>query len=364
MSEGGSARGGDVDRSREQLCLVTGASGFIGGRLVERLMDVGASLRCLVRSSSDTTRLAELGVRTVRGDLTSAPSLARAVEGCDYVLHCGALVSDWATKQEMLATNVQGTRNLLAACAQASVKRIVHVSSTDVYGHPGAARIDESYTPQRFRNWYAQTKLEAEREVRRAQASGTLETVILRPATVYGPGSADVIGEIARAIRAGNMLLVDKGRAIAGLCYIDNLVDVVLLALHEPAAAGQAFNVSDGLGVTWRQFADDLAAGLGCRPVRWSLPLWLASAIGFSLEHGYRVLRQSTGLTTRALLSRQAVQVLGINQDFDARKARQILDWEPRVDYASGLEATLAWLKAESLGHGQATRPRAIRARG
>jgi nucleoside-diphosphate-sugar epimerase len=333
----------------EDLCLVTGATGFIGGRLAERLAQEGYAVRCLTRAASDSSRLEKVDVERAVGDLTSAPTLAPAVEGCRYVLHCGALVSDWATKREIARTNVQGTRNLLEASVQASVERVIHFSTTDVYGHPGVAGVDETHTARRFSNWYAQTKLQAEAEVRRVEATGALEAVLLRPATVYGPGSSDVIGEIARAIRAGNMLLIDKGRAIAGLCYVENLIDAAVLALRHPAAPGRAFNLSDGVDVTWRRLTDDLAEGLGCSKVRWSLPYRLASAIGVSLEHAYRLLRASTGLTLSPLLSRQAVQVLGIDQDFSTRLARETLGWEPRVDYATGLAATLDWLRTEHL---------------
>jgi nucleoside-diphosphate-sugar epimerase len=267
------------------------------------------------------------------------------------VFHCGALVSDWATREEIARTNVEGTRGLLEASADASVQRFIHFSTTDVYGYPDGAAIDEAYTARRFRNWYAQTKLDAEAEVRRVEREHELYAVILRPATVYGPGSADVIGEIARAIRGRNMLLVDRGRAVAGLCYVDNLIDAALLALRHEAAPGHAFNVSDGLGVTWKEFTDGLAEGLGYAKVRWSLPYWMANGIGFSLEHGYRLLRKTAGLNAPPLLSRQAVQVLGNNQDFSNRKAREILGWEPRVDYSGGLEATIAWLRTEYLEH-------------
>jgi nucleoside-diphosphate-sugar epimerase len=161
---------------------------------------------------------------------------------------------------------------------------------------------------------------------------------------VYGPGSKEVVGEIARAIRNGNMFLVDGGRAVAGLCYVDNLVDAAMLALAHEAAPGHAFNVTDGLRITWKQFTDDLAAGLGCSEVRWSLPYRLASGLGFSMEHGYRLLHRITGVTTSPLVSRQAVHVLGKDQSFSNRKARELLGWEPRIDYAAGLAATLAWL--------------------
>jgi len=327
------------------VCLITGATGFIGGRLVERLVADGHAVRCLARESSDTNALEHLHVPIVYGDLTDAPSLVRAVDGCRYVVHCGALVSDWATKNEIIKINVDGTRLLLEACADAAVQRFVHLSTTDVYGYPGGAAIDETYRATRFRNWYAQTKLEAEAEVRRAERERALDTVILRPATVYGPGSAEVIGEIARAIRSRKMLLIDRGRAVAGLCYVDSLIDAVMLALRSEAAVDHAFNICDGLDVTWRQ----LTAGLASPPVRWSIPYPLAAGIGFSLEHGYRLLRRSTGLSLPPLLSRQAVQVLGRSQDFSNRKARETLGWEPRVSYRAGLEATLAWLRASYL---------------
>ncbi len=259
------------------------------------------------------------------------------------MFHCGALVSDWATVEEIKRVNVAGTRELLAACADASVRRFVHFSTTDIYGHPAAA-VDETYSATRFSNWYAQTKLEAEAEVRRVEAASEMEIVILRPATVYGPGSKDVIGEIARAIRGGHMLLIDRGRAVAGLCYVENLIDAALLALRHDAAPGCAFNVTDGLDVTWRRLADDLAASLGCPPARWSMPYGLANGIGVALEHGYRLLRRATGVSMPPLLSRQAVQVLGRSQDFSNRAIRETLGWAPSVDYPEGMAATVAWL--------------------
>jgi ornithine--oxo-acid transaminase len=346
-SDGAPVRGRRVDPTRDDVCLVTGASGFIGGHLTQRLLAEGHQVRCLVRPTSDTSTVEELDVEIAVGDLTDERSLARATEGCRYVFHCGALVSDWATAKEIASINVAGTRNLLEASVNASVQRFIHFSTTDVYGYPGGAAIDETHVPTRFHNWYAQTKLAAEAEVRRAENEHSLDAVILRPATVYGPRSTDVVGEIARAIRGGNMLLVDGGRAIAGLCYVDNLMDAAVLALRNDAARGQAFNASDGLDVTWKEFTDGLASGLGCSQVRWSLPYWLANGIGFSLEQGYRMLRRTTRLTTAPLLSRQAVHVMGRDQSFSNRKARELLGWEPRIDYAAGLEATVAWLRAE-----------------
>ncbi|MGH2893645.1 MAG: aminotransferase class III-fold pyridoxal phosphate-dependent enzyme [Solirubrobacteraceae bacterium] len=349
VTTGARFRGRPVDPSRDDVCLITGASGFIGAHLAERLVQEGNQVRCLVRESSDTSPLDKLDVEIAVADLTNAQSLARTADGCRYVFHCGALVSDWATAEEITETNVAGTRNLLQASVDTSVQRFIHFSTTDIYGYPDGAGIDETHAPAGFRNWYAQTKLAAEAEVRGAAGAHSLDTVILRPSTVYGPGSTELVGEMAKAIRNRSMLLIDRGRAVAGLCYVANLVDAALLALRHEAASGHAFNISDGLNITWKDFTDGLADGLGCSHVRWSVPYWMANSVGFSLEHGYRLLRRTTGLTTPPLLSRQAVHVLGTNQDFSNRKAREMLGWEPRVGYADGLEATLAWLQAEQL---------------
>jgi acetylornithine/succinyldiaminopimelate/putrescine aminotransferase/nucleoside-diphosphate-sugar epimerase len=342
-------RGTPIDPGRDDSCLVTGASGFIGGRLVARLLDEGYQVRCLVRPTSDTSALDRLGVEIAVGDLTDPGSLRRAAGGCRDVVHCGALVSDWATTEEITAINVDGTRNVLAAARAASARRLVHLSSTDVYGHPGNQAVDEDYAPSGFANWYSETKWAADVDVRQAHDRGDVETVILRPATVYGPGSKTVVGELAQAIRRGQMLLIDRGRTIAGLCYVDNLIDLALLTLRHSGAPGHAFNVSDGLDVTWKQFTDDLAAGLDSPPVRWSAPYWAADAVGTTLELGYRALRRTTRLKIPPLLSRQAVHVLGRDQDFSTRKASELLGWQPRIGYADGLRATLDWLKSEHL---------------
>lgn len=330
--------------------LVTGASGFIGSHVAQRLAKEGYPVRCLVRASSDTTFLETLEVELATGDLTDAASVRAAMEGCTYVVHCAAMVSDWGTEQEIRRVNVEGTRNVLEAAAQAGVERFIHISSTDVYGHPGGEGIAETHVPSpAFRNWYSSTKLEAEAEVRRFQHERRLPAVILRPATVFGPRSVEVVGEMARAIQAGRMLLVDRGRAIAGLTYVENVVDAALLALHGERAVGEAFNVSDGLRVTWKEFTDALAAGLGCPPVKHSASYGVANALGFTLESGYRLLRRATGVSASPLLSRQAVQVLGRNQDFSTAKARELLGHTPRVPYADALAATLAWLQADHL---------------
>jgi nucleoside-diphosphate-sugar epimerase len=337
-----------VSGQRTARCLVTGATGFIGSHVVRRLVIEGYQVRCLARATSDTSTLAGLDLEFVRGDLTDARAVAGAAAGCDVVVHCGALVSDWAAVDEIRRINVGGTRNVMDAALAASVRRVVHISTTDVYGYPGGRNVDERQHHARFANWYAQSKREAEAEVRRLEGQVGPEVVILRPATVYGPGSKEVVGEMAKAIRRRQMLMIDGGRAVAGLVHVENVVDAVMLALGDKAA-GETFNVTDGLDVTWKRFLADIAAGLGCAPPRWSIPYKVAGPLAATLEHGYRAVHSLTGFTSPALLSRQAVNVLGCDQDFSSLRIRETLGWEPRVTYAAGLEDTVAWLRDEYL---------------
>jgi nucleoside-diphosphate-sugar epimerase len=347
---------GPVAHDDSELILLTGASGFVGGHLAAKLVADGRRVRCLVRPTSDITRLRALvaarqgpGVELVLGDLTDSASLARATADCTQVVHSAAMVSDWGTVAEIRAANVTGTADLAAAAVANGVRRFVQISTTDVYGYPGTPGLTEDFVPVGFANWYSQSKREAETALNSLAAETDLEVVFLRPATVYGPGSTEVIGEMTRAMRSRYLPAVAGGRPVAGLVHVENLVDAVLLALSCPEAAGEAFNVVDGLDVTWREFLGGIGTELGY-PLPWiRLNYRLAFHIAVFLEEGYRALRRLTGLRTAPLLTRAAVQILGVDQDFSNLKLQTVLGWQPRVGYGEGLAATVAWLRDEYL---------------
>lgn len=320
--------------------LVTGASGFIGGHLTRALVAAGEEVGILVRPTSDTRHLAGLPVERFVGDLTEPASLQEAVSGVDRIFHCAAVVDDWGDPATFRAVNVGGTLYLLTAALNAGVQKFVYVSSTEVYGHPDYPAAEDA--PYRYRGWpYCDTKIDAEKHAWDFVSRG-LPLTIVRPATVYGPRWTTII-EFIKLLRRGQMILVNGGRKNAGLVYVDNLIDLLLLTGEPDAGLGRAYNVTDGLDVPWAQFINNLARMLSQEPVQRSLPRRLAYAVGWLLETWGR----GRGATSRPLVTRMAVEFTGTDQGFPSDRARRELGWVPRVDFRAGMYHIEAWLRLE-----------------
>jgi nucleoside-diphosphate-sugar epimerase len=319
--------------------LVTGASGFIGGHLVHALVASGDQVRILVRPSSDLRHVASLDVDRRVGDLTDPRSLRTAIAGMDRVFHCAAVVSDWGAPAVFRAVNVKGTENLLAAALEARVQRFVHVSSTDVYGHTGHLATEDA--PFRYRGWpYGDTKIDAEKAVW-AYAGRGLPVTVVRPATVYGPRAGIVI-EIAKLLRQKEMVFIGTGETDVGLCYVENLTTALLLASGSDIGLGRAYNVADGLGITWEHFVNRLARFLGQDVLRRRLPYKVAYAAAWVLERWAQILPQPS----RPLLTRMSVELLGTPQCFPTLRVRKELGWEPRVDFEEGMRRLEMWMRS------------------
>ncbi|QEG32928.1 NAD-dependent epimerase/dehydratase family protein [Bythopirellula goksoeyrii] len=323
-----------------EVSLITGGTGLIGGHLVRRLCTKGQKVRALVRTPNKATWLADLGAELFQGDLFDATSVSQAVEGASHVFHCGGLVSDWGSRQEFHKSNVIGTRNVARAAAAADVHCMVHLSSASVYGYPVTNNITEK-TPLSSRNIpYIDSKIQAEQEIRHAIQDDGLRATLLRPVMVFGPECQNYVGEIANHLRSGSMLLLDSGRHIAGLVYVENVVDAILQAAATPAALGQSMNICDDLPVTWKDYIDALADGIGARRVRFSLPTRVAYPLAMTMEAAAKALRSQK----RPLLTRLAVLELGQPQVYDISLARRVLGFSPRVSFEDAMSTTLDWI--------------------
>ncbi len=324
--------------------LVTGATGLIGSHLVEALAIRAEEVVALVRPTSRTRRLRELGVDVRVGNLMDGATLISAAEGVECVYHCAALMGDWGPYVAYEETNVTGVRNMLAAATRAKVKKFVYLSTSDIYGFPGRpANESEPPSPRGFA--YPDSKIEAERLVWRHYRQVKLPVCIIRPATVYGPRSRTLVTEVIKALRRRTITLIDGGRHNAGLTYVGNLVDALMLAANSDASTGQAYNITDGSQVTWKQYIDALADAAELpRPAR-SQPHWLAYALATFWETYYSL----QGRTEHPPMTRMAVELMGTDQSLPITKAQRDLHYRPRVTFEEGIEHTTRWLRQEGV---------------
>ncbi len=324
------------------LSLVTGATGFVGSHLVDALILRGESVRALVRPMSGTRRLRELGVDIRVGNLTDNATLMAAAKGVDRIFHCAALVSDWGPPEAFEEANVHGVRNVLAAATRAEVSRFIHLSTTDIYGFPGRPAIEmERPSPRGFP--YCDSKIEGESLVWNHHRRVGLPTCIIRPATVYGPRSQMMVETIAEALRRRKMFLIEGGRHIAGLTYVGNLVDALMLAAESPSSIGQAYNITDDSRVTWKEYLQALADLIEVPGPTRNYAHGTASSLATFWEGYYHLL----GRTQRPPLTRFLVELMGTDQDFPIGKARNELSYRPRVSFEEGIKHIGVWLHQE-----------------
>ncbi len=325
----------------DKKALITGATGFIGGRLAERLAtEEGVHVRGLARTPAKGQWLADLGVEIVPGDITDPASLQAAMTGCELVFHAAAWVSEGGNQADVWAVNVTGTQNMVDAASVGGVERFVHLSSCSVYGSLQQHNIDET-TPTRMRgNLYGDSKVAAEEVVFKAYRDQGLPVVSARASQVYGPRSHQFTIRPVEVIKAGKMVLIDGGRHLCKPVYIDNLIDGLILCTTVEAAIGEAINLTDGEPIPWRDFFGAYGRMLSIESFP-SVPYAVAWLIGLFNE-------VKAGLKgKKASLNRGAVKALRSDNSFSNQKARTLLGWEPKVDLNEGMKLTEAWLGAE-----------------
>jgi len=321
--------------------LITGATGFIGGRLTERLsVEEAVCVRALVRTPAKGQRLADLGVEIVPGDVTNPASVLAAVAGCQLVFHAAAQVNEGiGSKAEVWAVNVTGTQNVVNAALATGVERFIHLSSCAVYGSPQKHHIDEQTPTRRRGNLYSDSKVAAEEIVFLAYREWGLPIVVARPSYVYGPGSQVTIRPV-EAIKAGKIILIDGGRHLCKPLYIDDLVEGLMLCAQVEAAIGEAINFTDDAPVPWREYFAAYGQMLKVNSFP-SVPFALAWLVGYYQE------LKATLKGQKATINRELVKFLHSSNSFSNQKARTLLGWEPRVGFAEGMQRTEAWLRAE-----------------
>jgi nucleoside-diphosphate-sugar epimerase len=236
-----------------ETVLVTGATGFVGSRLVERLvLGTDYRVKAMVRrfSGPGLARLARLPVEFVLADLMDLESLTRVAKSCDIIVHCAYGSSGNKTQRQ--ETTVSGAENVLKAALQRDVRKVIHLSSSAVHGRDlKGPVVDESAPFTSDRDLYSASKIEAEKVLWRYQREHALPVVVFRPTLIYGPYGRMWTERIVKEVQAG-AILVNGGSGAANLVYIDNLIDAILLAIEKDSGDGEAFILVDDERLTWQ----------------------------------------------------------------------------------------------------------------
>jgi nucleoside-diphosphate-sugar epimerase len=321
-----------------KTAFVTGGSGFIGRALVRRLVAGGCQVRALARSEGSAAAIEELGAGAVRGSLADRDAMAAGARGCDAAFHLAAHLGQWGSRADFMRDNVEGTENALAACREAGVARFVHCGTEAalIAGEP-LRHVDET-APLRpdSKALYASTKAMAEQAVRAANAPG-FETVVIRPRFVWGAGDTTLLPELVEMAQSGRLLWIGGGNQLTDITHVENTVEGLLLGASA-GAPGEAYFVTDGEPVVFREFISAMLETQGVEPPTRSVPAPLAGAAATVAEAAWRMLP----LPGEPPVTRFAYWISSQECTINIAKARAELGYEPVVSREHGLEAMRA----------------------
>lgn len=336
------------------VALVTGATGLVGSHIVERLLELGWTVRALARMPSSARAVLPDGVDVIAGDVLDEASFIRAAIGCHTVFHAAANIIVRGGWEAYRITNVEGTRNAIGAAERATA-RLMHVSSVAVYGPSArydAARhgekTDEStaLAPLRERAYYARSKRESEQLVLDAHRQGRVWATAIRPDVVYGRRDRQFVPRMAQLVRRGAIPLLNGGRSTMAVVHAANVAQGAVLAATTDAAGGNAYNLANDFDVSVRQFFELAGQGLGTRPLWIPMPASVARAV---VRGARSVLRLVTGGRV-SMVSTSMIDFIAEDNPFSSDRAKRELGWAPMVRPEEGVPDAFRWWLESSRG--------------
>jgi nucleoside-diphosphate-sugar epimerase len=328
--------------------LVTGATGFLGSHIAERLIQRGDAVRALVRPASQRTFLESLGgVEFVEGDITQAASLSAAVDGVDVIYHAAAMVGDWGPYRLFKSITVNGTRNLLKAAVAAGTPRFLHVSSDAVYRYQdlrtGVTEDSPMETYFGPLDYYRRSKTAAERIARRFQAKGNIALSIVRPALILGERDAAMLPGLIAFLKSPSAGYMGNARNVLPIVYAGDVAELCILAATKLAAAGQTYNAVNPEHVTQRDLIDTTAEIAGIPPPRRSVPFRVIYAAAMAMEAASLI----RGWNHRPDLTRFSANLIGVDYIESASKAIHDLGWQPEVSMREAVKRSVEYARSQ-----------------
>ena len=332
--------------TKQTKVLVTGATGFLGSRLAKRLVEEGYPVRALARKQSNLGALKKLGAEIVFGDLGDKASIAAAVTGVDVIVHAAAGTSGTAKDSE--TATIQGTWNILQACRTSRVRKLVYISSCNVYevaGYTENQNVTEEAQLERFpmrRGHYSAAKLQAEALVTEAINHNGCLMVVLRPGTLYGPGAEVYTNMIGVSFARRIFVVFGDGESELPLVHVDNTVDAIVECISNSAADNQVFNVVDQERVTKKMYMERVVKPLYLKATVIYCPMSLLLALTWLQEKLIAILGRQPFLTVYRLASSQK------RVRYSTSRIENAIGWRSRIRFEQGAEQLIR-------EHGQTT---------
>lgn len=325
--------------------VVSGASGFLGGRLIKYLATKEYEVFALSRNQRRKEEFEALGIQLISNDPYSDGNLGKTLSGKDMLVHCAALSSPWGRFEDFHQVNVGLTQKLLETSRKVGIKRFINISSPSIY-FDFKDRIgikEKDPLPEQFVNAYAETKLLAEEWVL-SQHGKRIETISLRPRAIIGAEDQVLFPRLMRAYETGKLRIIGDGKNLADFTSVYNLVRLIEACLHtESSALGQSYNISNGEASPMWEEINYLIEALGNPPIRKKLPYSMALGIAGILEWKSKYLGGG-----EPKLTRYGAGVLAKNFSLDISKAKANLGYKVEMSTREALEEFITWYKTNS----------------
>jgi 2-alkyl-3-oxoalkanoate reductase len=324
--------------------LVTGGGGFLGGRIAERLNHRGDRVAVLGRRQYSHL---ESGIESIACDIRDKQGVASALKGCDAVFHSAAIPGFWGDFEKYHSINVQGTRNVIDACLEHGVEKLIFTSSPSVvFGDSDLENVNESVPyPQTYLCHYPETKAMAERLVLTANGKDGLATVALRPHLIWGAGDPHLVPRVLERARKGNLVRVGNGTNLVDMIHVENAAAAHVQACDALGpggeVAGQCYFISDGEPVVLWDWIDELLMALDLPPVEKTVSFKTAWALGRILEGVYGLMR----IKREPLMTRFVAAQLATSHYFDISKAKRDFGYEPVISPDEGMDEMIKSLR-------------------
>ncbi|HTK08418.1 MAG TPA: NAD-dependent epimerase/dehydratase family protein [Ktedonobacteraceae bacterium] len=315
--------------------LVTGGTGFLGRHLVQALLEHGHNIFCMGRDFTRVQEQLAAGAQPVHADLRVASAVIAACEHMDAVYHAGAFSAPWGRRRDFYEINVDGTEALIAGCRRYGVRRLIYISSPSVvFDGQDQHNITESAAyPRHFASLYSRTKKLGEDRINVVKE---LETVIVRPKAIFGPGDQTLLPRLLEAAKQKRLPQIGNGQNLVDLTYVGNVVHALLLALEAPAAVGNTYFVTNDEHILlWQVIRTVLRENRLSTDLR-TIPLSVALAAAGLMELRAALTKKEP------LLTRYSVQILARTQTYDISALKRDLNYAPLISVAEGVERTLA----------------------